>query len=463
MKKTISLIMSVVLLCCFLGGCGSDATKDEQGRTIVSVSNWPQKEGVALDNIISRKARFEEANPDVVIQGDPWVFERKTFYAKAAGGQLPILYNAGYTEMAEIINSEYSADLTNVLKKRGYDGMLNQNVLDVVSKDGKVYAFPYSSYALGLAFNTKLMEQAGLMEADGTPKQPKDWYEVAEFAVKIKEATGKPGFIFPSSDHVGGWLFNPIAWSFGVDFMEQDKDGKWQATFDSPEAVEALQYIKDLRWKYDILPNNTLIGGTEYYKTFATGNAGMLIAQGDIVTRVVQYAMSPDDVGLMAMPRGPKRHVTLLGGGVYCISPEATEEQIDAAIRWIETSVNFKLSEEFKTNRIATTEEYLAKNQLVGVQNFSTWSEKAETLEYERQYKASKANSNINHVKLYNDFVINCPAELQTEEAVCCQELYGILDSCIQEVLSNKDADCAELLKKANADFQSNYLDNLTY
>lgn len=462
--KAVAVLATISVLVCMFAGCGNKINdKDEQGRTIVTVGGWPQQEGKALDNITERKARFEEANPDVVIQGDAWTFDRKSFYAKAAGGQLPILYNVGYTEMPEIINSEYAADLTSVLKKRGYEGKFNENVLDVVSSDGKIYGFPFSSYALGMAFNVKLMEQAGLMEADGTPKQPKDWYEVAEFAVKIKEATGKPGFILPSSGNAGGWMFMPIAWSFGVDFMEKDKDGKWQGQLNSAEAVEALSFIKDLKWKYEVLPNNTLIDLTEYYKAFATGNAGMLIADGGVVTRVVQYAMSPDDLGLMAMPAGPKRHVTLLGGAAYCMSPEATEDQIDAAIRWIETTYTHKLTEEFKINRETTTAEYLAINQLVGVQNLSPWSENAESLEYERKFKESKANSNINHVKLYNDFVIDCPAEIQPEEPVCCQELYTILDSCIQEVFTNKDADCKTILEKANSDFQKNYLDNLTY
>ena len=53
--------------------------------------------------------------------------------------------------------------------------------------------------------------------------------------------------------------------------------------------------------------------------------------------------------------------------------------------------------------------------------------------------------------------------KLHPEEPVCAQELYGILDNCIQAVLTDKNADCAELLKKANSDFQQNYLDNLDY
>ena len=62
------------------------------------------------------------------------------------------------------------------------------------------------------------------MEADGTPKQPKDWYEMAEFAKTIKEKTGKAGLVLPTSANNGGWIFTPIAWSFGVEFMKKNEE-----------------------------------------------------------------------------------------------------------------------------------------------------------------------------------------------------------------------------------------------
>lgn len=445
-------------------GCsGQGGDKDAQGRTTISVGNWPSKEGTELDTFNARKAAFEENNPDVVVEPDTWAFELKTFYAKAAGGQLPTVYLTHYTEMPQIMEAGYSADITDALSSRGYDGKFNQKILDVVSKDGRVYAFPYEAYILGLACNTELMEAAGLMEEDGTPKQPKDWYELADFAVKIKEATGKAGFVFPSSGNNGGWIFMPVAWSFGVDFMEQDENGAWKATFNTPEAAEALQYIKDLKWKYDVLPSNTLIDGTEYYKTFATGNAGILIAAGDIPRRLTQYGMQPDQVGMMAMPEGPQRYVTLLGGNVYCVSNEATEEQIDASLRWIETTSSYNATDDYKTNTDKDINTKLEEGQLIGIKSMSPWSEQAESLTYLNNLIDEKANSNPNHVKLYNEFVENCPAEIQAEEPVCAQELYGILDSCIQEVMTDENADCAAILEKANSDFQQNYLDNLDF
>ena len=461
--KAVSALTALVLASGMLAGCGGSSDKDSEGRTIISVGSWPPEESDALTAMNERKARFEEANPDVVIEPDEWAFDRQTFYAKAAGGQLPTVYLSGFTEMPEIINSGYSSDITEALKNNGLEGMFNENIMDIISRDGKIYAFPTMSYVLGLAYNVDAFEAAGLMKEDGTPMQPANWDEMVDFAVKIKEATGKAGFVFPSSGNNGGWIFMPVAWSFGVDFMEQDENGAWKATFNTPEAAEALQYIKDLKWKYDVLPSNTLIDGTEYYKTFATGNAGILIAAGDIPRRLTQYGMQPDQVGMMAMPEGPQRYVTLLGGNVYCVSNEATEEQIDASLRWIETTSSYNATDDYKTNTDKDINTKLEEGQLIGIKSMSPWSEQAESLTYLNNLIDEKANSNPNHVKLYNEFVENCPAEIQAEEPVCAQELYGILDSCIQEVMTDENADCAAILEKANSDFQQNYLDNLDF
>ena len=94
----------------------------------------------------------------------------------------------------------------------------------------------------------------------------------------------------------------------------------------------------------------------------------------------------------------------------------------------------------------------------------SIWNTDAEGLKYSNDLIEANANINVNHVKLYNDFIADLgDCELRPEEPVCAQELYSILDGCIQEVLINKDADCKALLKKACSDFQQNYLDHVDY
>lgn len=463
--KIISLVMAAALSIGTLSACGKKAEDtDDQGRTIINVDNYPTKEGKFKDNYDAKIAKFEADNPDVKVNGDHWTFDLKTFYPKAAGGQLPTLFQSNFTEASQIMDSGYSADLTDALKKYGLYDKFNKDILKLVSKDDKVYSFPFNAYALGLAYNVELFEKAGLMEADGTPKQPKDWEEVREFAVKIKEATGKPGFVFPSSNNAGGWMFMPIAWSYGVEFMKKGDDGKWKATFNSPECADALQYIKDLKWKYDVLPSNALIDLNEYYKLHGTGNAGMLLAAGSASGNVTQYGMDVNAVGALAMPRGPKKHVTLLGGAIYSVASNATEKQIDAAVRWIKMAYNPDLTEDVKSLANTDIDKKISEGEMIGTNSYSVWDNNAESVQFLNNLNKERANANINHVKLYNDFLADMgDCELKPEEPVCAQELYAILDNCIQEVLTNKDADCVALLEKACSDFQKNYLDNVEF
>lgn len=463
--KLVSLLSAVAIMAGCMAGCGSkDAATDDQGRTIISVGDWPTKEGTEKENIEARKARFEAANTDFVIEPDNWSFDRKSFYSKAAGGQLPTVYGTGFTEVPQIIAAGYSADITDELKKQGIYDKINKNVLELVSEDGKVYAFPYAAYILGIAFNVDDFEKAGLMNADGTPQQPKTWDELAEFAVKLKQATGKPGFVFPTANNNGGWQFTQIAWSYGANFMEKDSDGKWKAIFNSPECAEALQWIKDLKWKYDVLPANTLIDHTELYKTFGTGGASMVIGAGDTPRKLISYDMDPNSLGMMATPAGPKEWVTLMGGSVNLVSNKATEKQIEGSLKWLSTAYTPEATDEYKLNLEQEFESRIATGELVTVKSMSPWSVDSDAIKYRDELVDKYANGDPAHVKLYNDFVLDLgDCKLRAEEPVCAQELYGILDNCIQEVLTNKDADPAALLEKANSDFQANYLDNLDY
>lgn len=460
--KVVAMMLSGVIALSVMGGCGKSADKDENGKTIVSIGGWPEKDGTGKDNAEKQKAEYEEANPQFKIVPDTWQFDLKSFYAKAAGGQLPTLYSTHFTEASQLISAGYAADLTDTLKKHNIYDSFNKDIIKLVSEDDKVYAFPVSAYALGISGNVDLMTAAGLIEADGTPKQPKDWNELVEFAVKIKQATGKPGLAIPTSNNCGGWIFMPIAWSYGVEFMKKDGD-KWVATFNTPEAAAALQYVKDLKWKYDVFPSNVLIDQTEYHKLFGTGNVGMII-EGDVSTRVMSYGMTKDQIAMMATPSGPKKHVTLLGGTLFAVSKNATEDQIDGALRWLEMSYTPFISDEFKTSVEKSIKLSAENEELIGLKAISIWNDTAETIKYRNDYIDSKANININHIKLYNDFLANMgDCELRAEEPVCAQELYSVLDNCIQEVLTNKDADCVALLEKANSDFQKNYLDNTDY
>ena len=410
-----------------------------------------------LDANVTRNEAFENENPDIKIVPDTWTFDLQSFYPKAAAGLLPTVFTAFYSEISNLIDTGYLADITDVAKKDGYYDMINPTVRDIMSKNGKLYALPNESYGLGIAVNIKLLEQAGFVDADGTPHQPKDWSEFAEMAKTIKEKTGKAGFVMPTADNNGGWLFTNIAWSFGTEFMKK-KDGKWTATFNSNEAEQALQFIKDLKWKYDVLPANLVVGSKDCNELFCTGQAAMRIVSSGIQNTIVSYDMNKDDLGMIGMPAGPKGRYSLVGGMLTCISSKASKEQIKAAFKWLNLG---KYTEEQKASYSANMQQYIDKGAAVGAKTLPSWLDDKPSQKFIEEFREKNTNININHVKVYNEFLSDKDVIFRAEEPVCAQDLYSVLDNCVQEVIKDKNADCKALLAEANKNFQQQYLDNL--
>lgn len=463
-KKFFAIALSAVVAVGALGGCTGGDNKASDGKVTISVGDWPTKEGTSLTRKEEQKKTYEEAYENVRIEPDTWSFDLRTFYPKAEAGLLPNVFRTHYTEAQKLIDGEYTYDITDILKEKGLYENLNPQLLEMISKDGRVMMMPTEAYSIGLLYNVDLFEKAGLMEEDGTPKQPKDWKEMAEFAVKIKEATGKAGFVLTTSNNTGGWLFTNIAWSFGVEFMKQDKDGKWKAAFNTKEAVEALQFIKDLRWKYDVLPKGVLVDQKEQIKLYATGEAGMALASGSSAASVAPYEMNINHYGIMAIPSGPARRVSLMGGTVNCISENSTAEQAEAGINWMmHTGTDYRVTDTLRKSREDSYKIKVENGEPIGVKSFSIWNDSADVSALTDEMIEKYGNINQNHVRLYNEALVNGKVELQAEEPVCAQDLYSILDSVIQNVLNDKNADCKKLIEKANKDFQTNYLNNLNY
>ena len=93
----------------------------------------------------------------------------------------------------------------------------------------------------------------------------------------------------------------------------------------------------------------------------------------------------------------------------------------------------------------------------VGFYQYSPWANSSERSAFEHETIDKYANILAENVAEFN----NPPADLQLkpEEPMNCQELYTVLDACIQEVITNPDADPAALIKQAAANFQSDFLD----
>ena len=127
----------------------------------------------------------------------------------------------------------------------------------LADENGRIYGLSRDGYVLGMHINVTLFREAGLMTEEGLPMYPTTLQELAEYGQIIREKTGKAGLVFPASETYGGWLFTNIAWNYGCvgeNALEyQDENGRWVCNFTSSQAIAAMEYIRDLKWTYDIL------------------------------------------------------------------------------------------------------------------------------------------------------------------------------------------------------------------
>ena len=94
-KKITAVAVSVIMAAMMLSACGSGSpSKSADGKTIITVGDWPSKDGIEKDNMEDAKAKFEAANSDIEVKPDSWQFELKSFYAKAADSIQNQLYGS---------------------------------------------------------------------------------------------------------------------------------------------------------------------------------------------------------------------------------------------------------------------------------------------------------------------------------------------------------------------------------
>lgn len=479
-KKFVAVLLCTAMAVTMLAGCGSTSTvsqsqtqekatesdavdevqkseeTDEVEQVTLKVGGWPAVEGDALNRWNAVKEQFEKDNPNITIVPDTFGYNLQIFQAQAAAGTLPdLLPEIPATEISLLLSGDYIADMTDALDRAGYTDKLNEAIIEQISSDGKIYCLPANVYAMGLMYDASLMREAGLMNEDGTPVLPETWEDLAEMAVQIKEKTGVAGFAMATINNQGGWMFVPIAWSYGVDFMEQDEDGKWQATFNTQETVDALQFIKELKWKYDVFSEDVLIDYGTCASKLATGQMGITPMAPDMANSLAKKEMPLENIGIMPMPSGPAKRVALSGGGRFCMTAGVTEAQKDAAIKWLEAmGYGYQLTEDAKATVEEDLQWRLSNNVPIGMKTMSVFNDSAEVSQYKNQLYEDNCNIIIEQVQAYNDILLTTDIEYHLEEPIECQKLYGILDGCVQEVLTNENADCAALIEEAAKEFQ---------
>ena len=444
----------------------SEATEEKEAEpepVTIKVDRMPDKDKSPekYESMVKQVAAFEELYPWITIEWDTSVYSVDTFMAKAATGQLPDIMYIPATEANKIVSAGYAQDITAMMEKYGYTEAVKADVLDAFTYDEKIYFIPYSSYTMGLVMNKAVLEEAGELNADGSVNYPETWEELAEMAGRIKEKTGKAGLALPTTGNCGGWHFMNIAWSYGVDFMAQDEDGKWVTQFNTPECVEALQFVSDLKWKYDALSDNEFIDYAEMYKLTGSGQAAMVMSTPDTgcMNDLGANGMVAEEFAIGHLPAGPEGRYALSGGSLFMIPAGTSEEKQDACFKWTEfIGEGVSMTEEALESQRAALEDRVAKGSMVLPKVLASSYNDGQRAEALNKLYGEYADVKPEQVAAFEESGV---VTVRMEEPQCCQDLYAIFDNLVQAVLTDENADIESLVEKAANDFQVNFLDNV--
>lgn len=437
-----------------LTGCSStgNATggpSPSAGKVTIKVASLiPGSDKAAFQAFDDRVKEFEKDNPDITVQPQEYQWTGTTFAAQLAGGTLPDVFNVPFTDSKTLLENGQLADITSLVKALPYADKFNKNVIDVAEdSSGKIYGIPYGPYAMGLSYNRAIFKKAGL----DPDKPPTTWDEIRQDAKIIaQKVPGTAGFMQMTQSNTGGWELTTDTYARGGRMETTDSNGKTKVTTDNPATVAALQYLKDMRWNDNSLGSNFLLDWSGINQAFGAGQVAMYPSGSDVLTSLMQQDhVNPQDYGLAPLPLDGNGAGVLGGGNVAAVNVKASDAVKQAAVKWIDFYYMQKLTD--KDQSIADAKVLAKSGQPVGVPTLPLF-DKA-TYDQSQSWIKDQINIPLQNVSPFTSKIFDEP--VLPEPAKHTQELYGALDSVVQAVLTDKNADIDALLKKVDSNIQS--------
>ncbi len=485
-KKLISLLLCTVMAAAMLTGCGDETTSNSSSSAndtsseasaessvetdesteeadsteeavTITLGIWPEDtltEDIAVHE--GYVATMAELHPNVTCVPAYYKYSTDTFMPMVESGNCPTIFESWFTEPQKLISQGAIADITDELEARGWLDAMNPSIRELLSDDnGRVYGIPRDGYALGLMLNVELFEEAGLVDEDGYPLYPKTWDELAETAKTIKEKTGFAGLCLLAKDNSGGWHFSNIAWCFGATLCTENADGTFTANLASDEAIAAMEYVKSLKWEYDVLtadPLNEDWGSG--FTQLGTGGAAMYIGANDAVQQPTQVnGLALDKFAMCPIPEGPGGQYSLYGGTPYFFSKDATSAEINAALDYLEIMGKAPVATEAAVAGMKADAENKVAQGVPVLQRFPCWIAQ-DVLDAEAAVVEEYGNVDPKMFESYFEATAS-DGNLRLEEPGETQDMYAELTKVLQEVIINENADVAALMQQANDNYQA--------
>ncbi|HEX3788731.1 MAG TPA: extracellular solute-binding protein [Pseudonocardiaceae bacterium] len=186
-----------------------------------------------------------------------------------------------------------------------------QSIVQAGTYQGKIYGLAPGVNGLALIYNKDLLTAAGI-------QPPTTWDELKADATKLTRGS-QYGLAFSAvATEEGTWQFLPFFWSNGGDLSK----------LDSPQGVQALQYVSDLVSDGSTSKSVLTWNQNDVADQFVAGNAAMMINGSWNLARLDSTANLHYGVVPIPVPQAGKQPVVALGGevGIIPATGDATQQ-----------------------------------------------------------------------------------------------------------------------------------------
>ncbi len=419
-----------------LAACGG-STATTSATASATINTLPPSSNPGAIYLFNQSIKqFEQAHPGEKIVGKNDPYDPTTYLAKLAAGQAEDVTESYFTEPQLLISKHAVADISSLAKSWQYWSSYNPGIaaLATDASTGKIYGVPVSGYALGIYYNRKMFQAAGL----DPDKPPTTWDDFRSYAKELTTAS-VAGYAETSTSNQGGWHFTNWMYTAGGD-MQSSNGAK--ATFNSDKGMSVLQLLKNMRFTDKSTTQQQLFTQADTLQLLATGKVAMVVMAPDqLGTLKTQYQANLDDFGIGPMPQNGG-NAALTGGNIFIFNPKSSPDVWKAAFDYIIYS-NFDLS--VMENSLAAA---ASSGQVVGAPTNVLFTGAFQ------QKLTDLANKYANvPVHNYTPFT-NSTAALRPEPRNSAQKMYAALDPVVQAVLTDPNADPQALLNQAAQQFQ---------
>lgn len=202
-------------------------------------SGWSGEEESTEPTIQRMVDTWNQANPSNPVSwvGWPWANTLEQLIIRSQGNQAMDVAQVDLGMFATLSSMDVLLDLNEVFGRTWLEDNLEEAALLAGEVDGKQLAIPWTLASIGTVYNPHLLK------AVGVSAPPTTISEFEDVLLKLKEFDNRIiPYALSTKDSTTASDFQPWVWAFGGSYFDEDGN----ITINSPEAIQALTWIKSL-------------------------------------------------------------------------------------------------------------------------------------------------------------------------------------------------------------------------